>query len=157
MTSHNDTQNRCIPICATPVGWDVTLKPGTVGPPIGPSLRIGHLETGAALPYGEEGEVLVRGPGVMPGYLGRDREQDFVEGEWLRTGDLGRMDKEGFVFLRGRLKEMIKRGGTQISLHEVDEILGDVLRKRYPGNVIQLCLSFPVPNELRFCNVKNMG
>ena len=63
-----------------------------LGPPIAPSLRIGDLETGAALPYGREGEVMLRGPGVMPGYLCREKVQDFVDGEWLRTGDLGRMD-----------------------------------------------------------------
>ena len=74
---------------------------------------------------GEEGEVLVRGPNVMKHYLKNEaatRESVTPEG-WLRTGDLGRMDAEGYVFITGRLKELIIKGGENIAPREIDEAL----------------------------------
>ena len=76
-------------------------------------------------PRGEEGEVLVRGPNVMRGYLKNpesSRNALTPEG-WLRTGDLGRMDEDGYVFITGRLKELIIKGGENIAPREVDEAL----------------------------------
>ena len=74
---------------------------------------------------GQEGEVLVRGPNVMRLYLKDDeatREAITPEG-WLRTGDLGRMDADGYVFVTGRLKELIIKGGENIAPREIDEAL----------------------------------
>ncbi|MFD2741671.1 AMP-binding protein [Sulfitobacter aestuarii] len=74
---------------------------------------------------GEEGEVLVRGPNVMKHYLKNEiatRESITLEG-WLRTGDLGRMDPQGYVFITGRLKELIIKGGENIAPREIDEAL----------------------------------
>lgn len=84
------------------------------------------------LPPGQEGEIAVRGPNVMRGYL---RNADatraaLTEDGWLRTGDLGRIDDDGYVFVTGRLKELIIKGGENISPREVDEALyahGDVI------------------------------
>jgi acyl-CoA synthetase (AMP-forming)/AMP-acid ligase II len=83
------------------------------------------------LPFNNEGELAVRGPNVMAEYL-KDPEataETFV-GDWLRTGDLGRIDKDGYVFVTGRLKELIIKGGENIAPREVDEALyshGDVI------------------------------
>ncbi|HSG94251.1 MAG TPA: AMP-binding protein, partial [Afifellaceae bacterium] len=77
------------------------------------------------LPRGEEGEVLVRGPNVMKGYF-RDPEataEALTADGWLRTGDLGRMDEDGYVVITGRLKELIIKGGENIAPREVDEAL----------------------------------
>ncbi len=74
---------------------------------------------------GEEGEVLVRGPSVMKGYL-RNREatsQALTPAGWLRTGDLGRMDEDGYVFITGRIKELIIKGGENIAPREIDDAL----------------------------------
>ena len=76
-------------------------------------------------PRGEEGEVLVRGPNVMRCYLKNpeaSRAALTADG-WLRTGDLGRMDEDGYVFITGRLKELIIKGGENIAPREVDEAL----------------------------------
>ncbi len=72
-----------------------------------------------------EGEILVRGPNVMAGYLKNEdatRAALTVDG-WLRTGDLGRMDADGYVFVTGRLKELIIKGGENIAPREIDEAL----------------------------------
>jgi acyl-CoA synthetase (AMP-forming)/AMP-acid ligase II len=73
----------------------------------------------------EEGEILVRGSNVMQGYLDRPEEtaKTITADGWLRTGDLGRMDEQGFVFVTGRIKELIIKGGENIAPREVDEAL----------------------------------
>ena len=72
-----------------------------------------------------EGEILVRGSNVMRGYLDRPEEtaKTITNDGWLRTGDLGRMDKDGFVFVTGRIKELIIKGGENIAPREIDEAL----------------------------------
>ncbi|WP_323718493.1 AMP-binding protein [Paracoccus aminovorans] len=77
------------------------------------------------LPPGAEGEIAVRGANVMRGYLGDpDATAAALTADgWLRTGDLGRMDEEGYVFVTGRLKELIIKGGENIAPREIDEAL----------------------------------
>ncbi|ARC37354.1 AMP-dependent synthetase [Paracoccus yeei] len=77
------------------------------------------------LPPGAEGEIAVRGANVMRGYLGDPAATaaTLTEDGWLRTGDLGRMDEEGYVFVTGRLKELIIKGGENIAPREIDEAL----------------------------------
>jgi acyl-CoA synthetase (AMP-forming)/AMP-acid ligase II len=72
-----------------------------------------------------EGEILVRGSNVMQGYLDRPDEtaKTITTDGWLRTGDLGRLDKDGFVFVTGRIKELIIKGGENIAPREIDEAL----------------------------------
>jgi len=80
-------------------------------------------ESANRLPGGETGEILVRGPGVMHGYE-NDPEANrlaFHDG-WFRTGDLGFLDGDGYLFLTGRIKEQINRGGLKVSPNEVDEL-----------------------------------
>ena len=100
-------------------------KPGSVGIAAGPEVGILD-EAGRLLPQGEVGEVVIRGPNVTPGYEANPdaNRRAFTEG-WFRTGDQGRLDAEGYLFLTGRLKEIINRGGEKISPLEIDTVLMD--------------------------------
>jgi acyl-CoA synthetase (AMP-forming)/AMP-acid ligase II/thioesterase domain-containing protein len=99
-------------------------KPGSVGKSIDGEMAIMD-SSGRLQPPGTEGEVVVRGPMLMSGYLDDDEANQaaFSEDGWFRTGDIGRLDHEGYLFLAGRLKEIINRGGKKISLPEVDNVL----------------------------------
>ena len=79
---------------------------------------------GAPMPTGAEGEIVVRGPNTLLEYLKNPAATDatFRNG-WLRTGDLAKMDEDGYVFVTGRLKELIIKGGENIAPREVDEAL----------------------------------
>ena len=83
-----------------------------------------HGTGGAEVVRGDEGEIVVRGPNVMREYLKDPEATDstFRDG-WLRTGDLARMDEDGYVFVTGRLNELIIKGGENIAPREVDEAL----------------------------------
>lgn len=98
-------------------------QPGSPGKAVGNEVRI--LDDGRRpLPAGDTGEIAVRGDNVMLGYL-RDpgqTAQSLADG-WLLTGDLGRMDRDGYVFVTGRKKELIIKGGENIAPREVDEAL----------------------------------
>lgn len=74
---------------------------------------------------GEEGELAVRGPNVMQLYLKNPdaTEDTFTQDGWMRTGDLARQDKDGYIFITGRLKELIIKGGENIAPREIDEAL----------------------------------
>jgi acyl-CoA synthetase (AMP-forming)/AMP-acid ligase II/acetyltransferase-like isoleucine patch superfamily enzyme/acyl carrier protein len=98
-------------------------KPGSVGLPAGPEVGIMD-EAGRLLPPGEIGEVVVRGANVTEGYENNPKANDaaFTNG-WFRTGDQGRFDPDGYLFLTGRLKEIIVQGGEKIAPSEVDEVL----------------------------------
>ncbi|GAA5168913.1 acyl--CoA ligase [Pseudonocardia eucalypti] len=99
-------------------------RAATVGLPLpGQQVRIVD-ERGAELAPGIDGEVIVRGPNVMRGYLGRPEEtaKSIVDG-WLRTGDVGHLDEEGYLTLVGRSKDMIIRGGENIYPKEIEDVL----------------------------------
>jgi len=98
-------------------------KAGSVGLAAGPEIAFMD-EEGNLLRGGEVGEVVIRGPNVTSGYENNPAANAgaFIRG-WFRTGDQGVLDAEGYVFLRGRLKEVINRGGEKISPREVDEVL----------------------------------
>jgi acyl-CoA synthetase (AMP-forming)/AMP-acid ligase II len=100
-------------------------KPGAVGLAAGPEIAVMD-DDGTVLPQGSVGEVVIRGPNVTPGYAGNpDANARAFTGGWFRTGDQGRIDDEGYLFLTGRLKEQINRGGEKISPLEVDVVLLD--------------------------------
>jgi acyl-CoA synthetase (AMP-forming)/AMP-acid ligase II len=94
----------------------------SVGVSAGAEVRVVD-DSGRDVPAGEPGEVAVRGPGVTPGYLNNDtaNAEAFFDG-WFRTGDLGFL-QDGYVYLKGRRKEMINRGGENISPYEVEDVL----------------------------------
>ncbi|MEM7216338.1 MAG: AMP-binding protein [Pseudomonadota bacterium] len=99
-------------------------KIGSPGIPFGNEVMIAD-EKQTAVTEGEEGEILVRGPNVLRCYLKNEaatREAITADG-WLRTGDLGKIDQDGYVFVTGRLKELIIKGGENIAPREVDEAL----------------------------------
>jgi acyl-CoA synthetase (AMP-forming)/AMP-acid ligase II len=98
-------------------------KPGTVGLAAGPEIAILDGE-GNPVAQGEDGEICIRGPNVTLGYFANPtaNASGFIKG-WFRTGDQGRFDKEGYLSITGRLKEMINRGGEKIAPREVDEAL----------------------------------
>jgi acyl-CoA synthetase (AMP-forming)/AMP-acid ligase II/acyl carrier protein len=114
-------------------------KPGSVGPAAGPEVAIMDDE-GKLLARGETGEVAIRGPNVMGGYLNNPdaNARAFVNG-WLRTGDQGYLDSDGYLFLTGRIKEIINRGGEKVNPVEVDGVLLE-----HPS-VVQ-AVTFPIPH-----------
>jgi acyl-CoA synthetase (AMP-forming)/AMP-acid ligase II len=98
-------------------------KPGSVGVSAGPEVGI-MGESGNLMPAKQAGEVVVRGENLMPGYEDAPAENARAfSGSWFRTGDQGYLDEEGYLFLTGRVKEIINRGGEKISPREVDEVL----------------------------------
>lgn len=98
-------------------------KAGSVGAPCGPEVRIMD-GNGGDMPRGRPGEVMIRGPNVFAGYEG-DPEANATafHGDWFRTGDVGYLDDDGDLFLTGRTKELINRGGEKIPPREIDDAL----------------------------------
>jgi long-chain acyl-CoA synthetase len=99
-------------------------KVGSVGRPSGCEARIVD-DKGRELPDGTPGEMVLRGPQVMPGYYKNEAAtaSAFFPGGWLRTGDIGYRDADGFYFVTGRIKELIIKGGENIAPREIDEVL----------------------------------
>ncbi len=101
-------------------------KLGSIGLPF-PDMdaMIVDLETGAkAMPVGEIGELVVKGPQVMKGYWNNQKETAHtLRGGWLHTGDIARMDEEGYFFIVDRIKDMIKTVGENVYPREVEEVL----------------------------------
>jgi long-chain acyl-CoA synthetase len=111
------------PVCVeNPYGRPT--KPGSIGLPIPEfSARIVD-ERGADVFAGEVGELLIRGPGVMKGYLNRAEETaTALAGGWLHTGDLARMDEDGYLYIVDRKKELVIRGGYNVYPREIEEVL----------------------------------
>jgi acyl-CoA synthetase (AMP-forming)/AMP-acid ligase II len=101
-----------------------TRKIGSPGIAYGNEVSICD-ENQTERPRDVEGEVLIRGPNVMQYYLKNEKatSQAITRDGWLRTGDLGRMDSDGYVYITGRLKELIIKGGENIAPREIDEAL----------------------------------
>ena len=100
-------------------------KPGFVGIPAGPEVCIMDTNN-KILNQGEEGEVCIRGENVTSGYENNpDANKNSFSNGWFRTGDQGYFDKDGYLKISGRLKEIINKGGEKISPLEVDNILMD--------------------------------
>lgn len=109
-------------MCSNPLP-SAKQKPGSVGLPAGPQLRVIDSQCVEA-PTGTIGEVVIKGENVTLGYLNLPEEmQERIEGGWFRTGDLGHLDADGYLFLQGRMKEIVNRGGEKVSPAEVDACL----------------------------------
>ncbi|MGH7805454.1 MAG: class I adenylate-forming enzyme family protein, partial [Candidatus Binatia bacterium] len=106
------------------VGREALERPGTVGRPHA-TLALGVLgRSGDLVPPGSDGELVFRGPTVMRGYHGDPAATAAAfHGAWLRTGDLGRIDEDGYVYVTGRLKEIVITGGENVSPAEVEAVL----------------------------------
>lgn len=114
-------------------------RPGSAGLPFGTEIRIAD-ETGGPVAPGAPGEILVRGGNLMRGY-DNDPEADrhAFRGDWFGTGDLGYVDADGYLFVTGRLKEIINRGGQKVVPLEVDQTL-----ERHPA--VARAVAFAVPD-----------
>jgi long-chain acyl-CoA synthetase len=104
---------------------DRERKPGSIGQPVGDMEMKLADDDGNEVPQGEVGEILVRGPTVMKGYWKRpDATAETLDHEgWLRTGDMGTMDDDGYFYVVDRKKEMIIRGGFNVYPREIEEAL----------------------------------
>src|ERR1700712_3420547 len=81
-------------------------------------------ENDVEVPQGEVGEILIRGHNIMKGYWGRTEEtEEALRGGWFHSGDLGRVDEDGYYFIVDRKKDMIIRGGYNVYPREVEEVL----------------------------------
>ncbi len=107
-------------------GQDAIDKPTSVGPPV-PVVEIKIVAAdGTEVPQGGTGEVLIKGPIIMPGYWGKPEATaaTVIDG-WLHTGDIGRVDDAGFLYITDRAKDMIIRGGENIYCVEIEQRLVD--------------------------------
>jgi len=112
--------------CINPVGLDFN---GSIGLPISSTEVTIRDDDGRELAIGATGEICVRGPQVTPGYWNRpDETAQVFHGDWLRTGDVGRMDAEGFVYIEDRKKDMILVSGFNVYPNEVEAVAVE-----YPG------------------------
>jgi acyl-[acyl-carrier-protein]-phospholipid O-acyltransferase/long-chain-fatty-acid--[acyl-carrier-protein] ligase len=107
-------------------------KPGTVGQPLpGVVAKVVHPETGAPLPNGTEGLLLVKGPNRMLGYLGQpDKTAEVLQDGWYVTGDMAAIDQDGFIHLTDRLSRFSKIGGEMVPHLKVEEAINTVLGDR---------------------------
>ncbi|RLV55979.1 AMP-dependent synthetase [Aeromicrobium phragmitis] len=118
------TEGTCASACH-PI--DGPRKLGTVGPAL-PGQQIAIMgEDGSLLSPGEVGEVVISGPNVMRGYLNRpEATAETLRGGWLHTGDVGRLDEDGYLTIVDRVKDMIIRGGENIYPKEIESVLSQV-------------------------------
>ena len=111
-------------IAANPVDDPAAWRLDSAGlPPAGVELRAVDLDTREVLPPGETGEIQVRSPSVMAGYLPDEANAEAFDDGWYRTGDVGWLEPEGWVHLTDRSKEMIKVNGFQVAPAEVEAVL----------------------------------
>ena len=131
-------------------------KVGAVGRASGGEARVvdGQLQ---AVPDGTTGEITIRGPHVMKGYYKNPQAtaESFTPDGWLRTGDLGHRDADGFFFVTGRIKELIIKGGENIAPREIDEAL-----LKHPAVLDAAAVGIPDPHygqEILACVVLREG
>jgi len=131
-------------------------KVGSVGRASGCEARVVD-ERGAELPDGTPGEIAIRGPQVTAGYYKNPdaTEAAFFPDGWLRTGDIGRRDADGYFFITGRIKELIIKGGENIAPREIDEVL-----LRHPDVLDAAAVGVPdrhYGQEIAACVVRREG
>ena len=118
-----DGPTECSPVtCVNPL--EGVRKPGSVGLPV-PDVAIRILDDeGESLAAGEIGEICVRGPNVMQGYWGLpEATAETFTGDWLRTGDLGYLDQDGYIFMVDRKKDMVIVNGMNVYPRMIEEVL----------------------------------
>jgi long-chain acyl-CoA synthetase len=136
-------------------------KYGTPGLPCGVEAKVIDVsdgpDAGRELPAGRAGDICLRGPNVMLGYYKAPEltAKAFDRDGWLRTGDLGYRDADGFYFITGRLKELIIKGGENVAPREIDEVL-----LRHPAVLEAAAVGIPDPNygqDILACVVTRPG
>jgi acyl-CoA synthetase (AMP-forming)/AMP-acid ligase II len=120
---------------------DYTTKPDSVGvPPPFNEMKISD-ENGSEVPAGEVGEICGRGPMLMPGYYKRpDLTAEAIKDGWLHSGDMGYVDKDGFLYLVDRKKDMIISGGINVYPRDIEEVV-----VRHPA--VQEAAVFGIPHD----------
>ncbi len=126
------------------------LREGSVGKPLpGVEAKIVSLEEGKDLPRNEDGMLLVRGPGLMPGYHRKpELTAKAMNNGWYETGDIGHIDDEGFIFLTGRQSRFSKIGGEMIPHGVVEEAIHSCIGETNEDGVITAVVT-AVPDEKR--------
>jgi acyl-[acyl-carrier-protein]-phospholipid O-acyltransferase/long-chain-fatty-acid--[acyl-carrier-protein] ligase len=120
-------------------------RPGSIGKPIPTAhVKITDISTGKDLPHGKEGKILVKGDMIMKGYLDDIEETSLrIKDGWYDTGDMGMIDKDGYIWHKGRLKRFVKIGGEMVSLVKTEMVLESVLPKGVECCVVE------VPDSLK--------
>ena len=115
-------------------------EPGSIGiPMIGTDIKICKIDTTEELPFGEEGEICIRGPHVTPGYIGKFAERAATEDGWLKTGDIGYLDEEGYLYVIDRRSDLIISGGENI----------------YPAQIENVLVAHPAVKEAGVCGIED--
>jgi long-chain acyl-CoA synthetase len=111
------------PVCVENPFGGVT-KPGSIGLPI-PEFSAKIIDNeGNAVPPGGNGELLIKGPGVMKGYMNRpDETNRTIKDGWLHTGDIARMDEDNYIYIVDRKKDLVIRGGYNVYPREIEEVM----------------------------------
>lgn len=135
----------CMPITSPPASY-LLEKPGTSGVAVGPEVAILDIGRMQPMPACKEGPICVRGAPCFRGYgilMGDTaaREKSFLPGGWFNTGDLGYMDADGYLYITGRSKEVINRGGEIISPLEVEEAVN-----AHPN--VETCVAFSTQHSV---------
>ena len=139
----------CMPISSPPANYNLS-KPGTSGIPVGPEVAIMDTETNEEKQTGEEGAICVRGDPCFRGYgqIANDLEtkppQTFLNNEaygWFDTGDRGYLDSDGYLYVTGRSKEAINRGGETIAPMEIEEEV-----QKHPD--VHACAAFAADHDV---------
>jgi long-chain acyl-CoA synthetase len=128
--------------CTTHSGEDYEHRPQSCGPAVPVcDIKIMSLDGERELPHGEVGELWARGPNIVKGYWNKPEAtaNTFVDG-WVKTGDLARIDEEGFCFIIDRAKDMLIRGGENIYCIEVENVL-------YEHPAVMDAALVPVPHK----------
>jgi acyl-[acyl-carrier-protein]-phospholipid O-acyltransferase/long-chain-fatty-acid--[acyl-carrier-protein] ligase len=124
-TECSPVASMCVPDWRERGVMQQNIKRGTVGhPPVGVCVRIEDPTTGEALPVGKEGMLLVRGPNVMKGYYKlQDKSAEVLRDGWYVTGDIARLDEDGFITITDRLSRFSKIGGEMVPHLRVEDAL----------------------------------
>ena len=137
----------CAASCFTPLNY---YRPGSIGIPY-PDMYYKIVEAGTEkeLPYGQEGEIVITGPTVMAGYIRNRKEtkqtlRKHKDGRiWLHTGDEGMMDKDGFVYFKGRLKRMIISSGYCVYPNNIENVIDS-----HPSVKMSCVIGIPHPYKV---------
>lgn len=117
-------------------------RPGSCGRPVaGTECRVVDIDTREVLPAGEKGEVQIRGPQLMRGYLGQPTTAELDADGWFATGDVGRIDTDGFLFLVDRIRDVFKCDNFLVSPTEIEAVL-----RRHPA--VADCAVVDTPDEV---------